>query len=77
MYTLLFITLAVTGVFAGTPIKARTSGMTVEEASNQCGNGQVISCCNTSTSSGDNGGILGGSLNGLLGGSCSPIPVNG
>ncbi|KIW35720.1 uncharacterized protein PV07_02402 [Cladophialophora immunda] len=77
MYTLLLITLAATGVFAGVPVKARSdSDLTVEEASNQCGNGQVISCCNTSTSSGDDSGILSGTLNDVLGGSCSPIPVN-
>ncbi|KAH0844974.1 Hydrophobin-like protein MPG1 [Fonsecaea pedrosoi] len=80
MYTLILVTLAATGVFAGVPMKARGmdsgSELTVDQASNQCGNGQVISCCNTSTSSGDVGGLLSGSLNGLLGGSCSPIPVN-
>ncbi|OAP55835.1 hypothetical protein AYL99_09987 [Fonsecaea erecta] len=79
MYTLLLITLAATGAFAAAPIKARdagSSGLTVEQAGNQCGNGQVISCCNTSTDTSGDGGILSGSLNDILGGSCSPIPVN-
>lgn len=45
-----------------------------------CGNGQVISCCNTSTrQEGTGGGLLGlgGILDGILGGSCSPLGVAG
>ncbi|OAL29567.1 hypothetical protein AYO22_01981 [Fonsecaea multimorphosa] len=80
MYTLLLITLAATGAFAVPTVKARGGsesgmGMTVAEAGNQCGNGQVVSCCDTSTSSLASG-LLSGDLNGILGGSCSPIPLS-
>ena len=60
--------------------KARsdTGSMTVDQASQQCGNDQTISCCNTSTDDSAAGGLLGANaLNGLLGGSCTAIPVNG
>jgi hypothetical protein len=42
-----------------------------------CGNGQVISCCNTNSVSSGAGGLLGlgGALDGVLGGSCSPLDV--
>ena len=42
-----------------------------------CGNGQVISCCNTNSVSSGAGGLLGlgGALDGVLGGSCSPLNV--
>lgn len=42
-----------------------------------CGNGQVISCCNTKSVSSGSGGLLGlgGALDGVLGGSCSPLNV--
>ncbi|KIN04345.1 hypothetical protein OIDMADRAFT_143769 [Oidiodendron maius Zn] len=42
-----------------------------------CGNGQVISCCNTNSVSNGAGGLLGlgGALDGVLGGSCSPLNV--
>jgi hypothetical protein len=48
-----------------------------------CGNGQVISCCDTSTTTigSDNtaGGLLGlgDLLDGVLGGACSPLGVGG
>jgi hypothetical protein len=42
-----------------------------------CGNGQVISCCNTNSLSNGSGSLLGlgGVLDGLLGGSCSPLNI--
>lgn len=42
-----------------------------------CGNGQVISCCNTNSVSDGSSGLLGigGVLDGLLGGSCSPLNI--
>jgi len=42
-----------------------------------CGNGQVISCCNTKSSSGGSGGLLGlgGVLDGVLGGDCNPLTI--
>ncbi|KIX01789.1 uncharacterized protein Z518_09516 [Rhinocladiella mackenziei CBS 650.93] len=48
-----------------------------------CGNDQVISCCNTKTSTTNNGsaeglvGIAGNVLDGVLGGSCTPLAVVG
>ena len=43
----------------------------------KCGNGQVISCCNTKSVSNGAGGLIeiGGVLNGVLGGSCSPLSI--
>lgn len=43
----------------------------------QCGNGQVISCCNTKSTSVGAGGLLGlgGVLNGVLGGNCNPLTI--
>ncbi|KAL6246934.1 hypothetical protein RBB50_006241 [Rhinocladiella similis] len=53
-------------------VRSGTAGVT-------CGNGQVISCCNTSKSTSDsgNGALLGlnGLLDGVLGGSCTPLGV--
>ena len=42
-----------------------------------CGNGQVISCCNTDSTSTASSGLLGlgGVLDGVLGGSCSPLDI--
>ncbi|KIN04348.1 hypothetical protein OIDMADRAFT_178387 [Oidiodendron maius Zn] len=42
-----------------------------------CGNGQVISCCNTNSVSNGSDSLLGigGILDGLLGGSCSPLDI--
>lgn len=42
-----------------------------------CGNGQVVSCCNTNSVSSGAGGLLGsgGILDGVLGGSCSPLTI--
>jgi hypothetical protein len=42
-----------------------------------CGNGQVISCCNTNSLSNGSDSLLGlgGVLDGLLGGSCSPLSI--
>lgn len=42
-----------------------------------CGNGQVISCCNTNSVSNGSDGLLGigGILDGVLGGSCSPLNI--
>jgi len=54
------------------------SGPTVGPGGNAaCGNGQVISCCNTKSVSSGDGGLLGlgGALDGVLGGSCSPLNV--
>lgn len=48
-----------------------TAGLSGEA---QCGNGQVVSCCNASGDSASSGGLLGGVVSGSLGGSCSPIP---
>ena len=57
--------------------RGESGGMTVEQASQQCGNDQVVSCCNTSTED-TAAGLLGvNALNGLLGGSCTTIPVSG
>ncbi|OBT47698.1 hypothetical protein VE00_02220 [Pseudogymnoascus sp. WSF 3629] len=43
----------------------------------QCGNGQVISCCNTKSTSTGAGGLLGlgGVLDGVLGGNCNPLTI--
>jgi hypothetical protein len=41
-----------------------------------CGNGQVISCCNTKSVSSASGAIaIGGALDGLLGGDCNPLTI--
>lgn len=47
--------------------------MTVAQASQQCGNGQIIACCNSASKDGDD--VLG--LNGLLGGNCDSLDVTG
>jgi hypothetical protein len=49
--------------------------VSVGEASQQCGNDQSLSCCNTVSNS--EGGLLGGVLDGLLGGSCTQVPIAG
>ena len=57
---------------------ASGNSLTVGDASQQCGNDQALSCCNTN--SGDNtdqGGLIGSLLNGVLGGSCTQVPVTG
>ena len=56
----------------------RGGGPTVGPGGNAaCGNGQVISCCNTKSVSNGSGSLLGlgGVLDGVLGGSCSPLDV--
>ncbi|KZF19510.1 hypothetical protein L228DRAFT_271306 [Xylona heveae TC161] len=60
---------------AAVPSPNGGSGPTVGDAS--CGNGQVLSCCNTDSES--SGGLIGGILDGVLGGSCTAlnIPVVG
>ena len=42
-----------------------------------CGNGQIISCCNTKSVSNGAGGLIGvgGALNGILGGDCNPLTI--
>lgn len=41
-----------------------------------CGNGEVISCCNTQSGSSGSGLLgVGGILDGVLGGSCSPLTI--
>lgn len=56
------------------PAKEPTVG---PEGNAVCGNGQVISCCNTNSVSNGSDGLLGigGILDGLLGGSCSPLDI--
>jgi hypothetical protein len=46
----------------------------VDQANQQCGNDQALSCC--SEEGGSDGGLIGGILDGLLGGSCNQIPVS-
>jgi hypothetical protein len=52
-----------------------SDAVSVGEASQQCGNEQALSCCNTVSNS--EGGLLGGVLDGLLGGSCTQVPIAG
>jgi len=73
MYTLMLVALAASAL-AQPLINARTDEMTVDQASNQCGDDQVMSCCYTFQ--GDSTGILSGFQNNILGGQCSPIPLN-
>lgn len=62
---------------AGTP-SADGNDLTVGDASQQCGNNQALSCCNTNSGdSADQGGLVGSLLNGILGGSCTQVPVAG
>ena len=58
-------------------VRSDAGGMTVEQASQQCGNDQTISCCNTSTTDNASGLLGANAANGLLGGSCTVIPVTG
>jgi hypothetical protein len=86
MYTINKVVLA-TAAFAllATAIPAEPRDLYVREAtaSVACGNGQVISCCDKSTSNTDSGDTDGGLLgvgnvaNGLLGGACTPLGVGG
>jgi hypothetical protein len=46
----------------------------VDQANQQCGNDQALSCC--SDEGGSDGGLIGGILDGLLGGSCNQIPIS-
>ncbi|KAJ9614632.1 hypothetical protein H2200_002769 [Cladophialophora chaetospira] len=75
MYTFLLVALAASAL-ARPSIKAREDSkeMTVDQASNQCGDDQVMSCCYTFQ--GDSAGMLDGNTLNLLGGQCSPIPLN-
>ena len=47
---------------------------TLGQAAAQCGNGQVISCCNQGDKS-SQGGLIGSVLDGVLGGSCDALDV--
>lgn len=54
------------------------TAMTVGEAAEQCGNGQKISCCNTSGQDESGTGLLGNlGINSIAGGTCEFIPVDG
>lgn len=56
------------------PVDEPTVGV---DGNAKCGNGQVISCCNTNSVSSGSGALLGlgGVLDGVLGGSCSPLTI--
>jgi hypothetical protein len=45
----------------------------IEQALQQCGNNQALSCCNTVSDS--VGGLLGSLVDGVLGGSCQQVNV--
>jgi len=53
---------AVVAAVIATPTAGHSAPMTVEQASQQCGNGNVVSCCNTADKD-------------LLGLNCAQIPV--
>lgn len=56
-----------------------TSDVTIEQATNQCGNGQQLQCCNKNLGSAGsgNGGLVGGILNGLtVVDECSSLSVS-
>ena len=51
-----------------------SGSMTLGSAAAQCGNGQVISCCNKGDSQ-SSGGLIGSLLDGVLGGACDPLDI--
>jgi hypothetical protein len=72
--SLVMVLLSVSATASSVHARTDSSGMTVGEAAQQCGNDQTISCCNTST---DNSGSGLSALDGVLGGSCTAIPISG
>lgn len=53
-----------------------SKSLTVSDASQECGNDQTISCCNSVESDNALGALLGANVaDGLLGGNCQPISL--
>ena len=48
--------------------------MNVDQANQQCGNDQALSCCNNEN--GSEGGPIAGILDDVLGGSCNQMPIS-
>ena len=68
LFSIVALALAATTLaYSGGEGSQGSSSMTVEQAATQCGNGQVMSCCNTKSFSLD--------LN-ILGGNCSPLDLS-